>query len=86
MPRLNAVITQMTGGETFTKLIKYALRITSLKSGRVKYTSFSCGFTIDFLWIFVVFLVSVFLVSVFCPVVQRSSSTLVQVACPWLLP
>ena len=60
--RALAVVTQMTGSahRTYTKLIKYALRITSLQSGRVKYTSFSVCFTIDFLWIFVVFLVSVF--------------------------
>ena len=57
------VVTQMTESahRTYTKLIKYALRITSLQSGRVKYTRFSVCFTIDFLWIFVVFLVSVFL-------------------------
>ena len=56
------VVTQMTGSahRTYTKLIKYALRITSLQSGRVKYTIFSSYFTIDFLWIFVVLLVSFF--------------------------
>ena len=34
-----AVVTQMTGSahRTYTKVIKYPLRITSLQSGRVKY-------------------------------------------------
>ena len=46
MQHFNQIVPRVCTSVLF---IKYALRITSFQSGHVTYTSFSHGFTIDFL-------------------------------------